>query len=272
MEPARDSRPRLAASSYSNTAPLIWSFVHGPRQGEVCLLTDTAPARCADMLAQGLVDGALVPAIEYQHLENVLAVPDVCVGSRRQVRSVVFATRCADLQQVRSVALDTSSRTSVALIKIIFREFIGVEPEWISHPPDLPAMLAAADAALLIGDPAMTFQRSGLQVFDLAGVWREFTGRAFVFAFWMARADTTDRVAAIDFAAARDEGLARVDEIAEFYAQSTGLPAAELVEYLTSNISFVLDEEMLAGLHLYYELAHKHGLIPSVRELKFVNR
>lgn len=270
MDPVKNSRPRLAASSYSNTAPLIWSFVHGPRQAEVDLLTDTAPARCADMLAQGLVDGALVPAIEYQHLANVLAVPGVCVGSRQQVRSVVLATRLSDLKQVRSVALDTSSRTSVALIKIIFREFIGTDLEWISHPPDLPAMLAAADAALLIGDPAMTFERSGLHVLDLAGLWREFTGRAFVFAFWMARADVADRVAAIDFATARDEGLTSVDEIAEFYSRTTGLPAAELVVYLTSNISFVLDEEMLAGLSLYYELAHKHGLIPNVRELKFV--
>lgn len=270
METANNSRPRLAASSYSNTAPLIWSFVHGPQQGEVELLTDTAPARCADMLAQGLVDGALVPAIEYQHLDNVLAVPGVCVGSHRQVRSVVLATRCAELKQVRSVALDTSSRTSVALIKIIFREFVGTEPEWISHRPDLPAMLAAADAALLIGDPAMTFERSGLQVHDLAGLWREHTGRAFVFAFWMARADAAESVAALDFAVARDQGLAHLDQIAEFYARTTGLPSAELVEYLTSNISFVLDEEMLAGLNLYYELAHKHGLIPRLRELNFV--
>jgi chorismate dehydratase len=268
--PKNISLPRLAASSYSNTAPLIWSFVHGTRRSQIDLLTDTAPARCADLLEQGLVDAALVPVIEYQRLENILAVPGVCVGSRRRVRSVVLATRCAELGEIRTVALDTSSRTSAALIKVIFREFVGSEPQWTPHTPDLPAMLAVADAALLIGDPAMTFARDGLQVHDLAGLWREFTGRGFVFAIWMARAAAAEHIASIDFAAARDEGLGQLDEIAGFYARETGLPAAELIEYLSTNISFELDAEMLAGMELFFALAHKHGLIPAVRPLRLL--
>jgi chorismate dehydratase len=262
--------PRLAASSYSNTAPLIWSFVHGPRRAEVDLLTDTAPARCADMLAQELVEAALVPVIEYQRLDNVLAIPGVCVGSRREVRSVVLATRCSELREVRSVALDTSSRTSAALIQIIFREFIGTEPKWIPHRPDLPAMLAATDAALLIGDPAMTFVRDGLQVHDLAALWRKFTGRGFVFAIWMARASAAEQVGKIDFATARDEGLAQLGEIAAFYARETGLSAEELRHYLSTNISFELDPELVAGLELFYQLAHKNGLIPAIKPLRFI--
>jgi chorismate dehydratase len=268
--PHAENRVRLAASRYSNTAPLIWSFIHGPRRSEVELITDTAPARCAEMLAAGVVDAALVPVIEYQRLEDVLVVPGVCVASRRQVRSVVLATRRAELADVHSVALDTSSRTSEALIKIIFREFLGSEPAWIPHAPDLAGMLAAADAALLIGDPAMTFARDGLQVHDLAGLWRDLTGRGFVFAMWMARADAAERMAAVDFAAARDEGLGHLDEIAETYARETGLPAAEMREYLATNISFELDEQLVKGMELYFELAHQHGLIPAVKQLRML--
>lgn len=263
--------PRVAASSYSNTAPLIWSFLHGSHRNQVEMLTDTAPARCADMLAQGAVEAALVPVIEYQRLDEVLVVPGVCVASHRQVRSVVLATRCDRLGQVRSVALDTSSRTSAALIKIIFREFIGTEPAWLPHAPDLPAMLARADAALLIGDPAMTFDREGLQVFDLASLWRQFTGFGFVFAMWMVRPEAADRLAEADFAAARDEGLEHLDEIAASYATETGLPANMIRDYLATNISFTLDGELVSGLNRFYELAAKHELIPSVHPLRLLS-
>ena len=174
--------PRIAASSYLNTAPLIWSFIHGAQRDAVDLFTDTAPARCAEMLARGEVDAALVPVIEYQRLANIAIVPDVCVGSRSAVRSVVLATKRNNLKKVTRVALDDSSRTSVALVKIIFREFLGFEPEWQSSPPDLAAMLEHSDAALIIGDPAMKIPRDQFQVFDLATMWHEFTGFGFVFA------------------------------------------------------------------------------------------
>src|SRR2546421_7061455 len=132
--------PRIAASSYLNTAPLIWSFVHGSKRADVELFTDTAPARCAEMLAGGEVDAALVPVIEYQRLRDVVIVSDVCVGSHSAVRSVVLATRRNNLKKVTRVALDDSSRTSVALVKIIFREVLGVEPEWKTSAPDLKTM------------------------------------------------------------------------------------------------------------------------------------
>src|SRR5229473_361259 len=168
--------PRIAASSYLNTAPLIWSFIYGARRDAVNLLTDTAPARCAEMLARGEVDVALVPVIEYQRLDGVSIVPDVCVGSRSAVRSVVLATKRNNLKKVRRVALDDSSRTSVALVKIIFREFLGFEPEWQPCPPDLKTMLENNDAALIIGDPAIMIPREELRVFDVVKLWREHTG------------------------------------------------------------------------------------------------
>ena len=266
----RGGAPRVAASSYLNTAPLIWSFARGPRRGEVDLLTDAAPARCADLLARGLVEAALVPVIEFQRLPETAIVPGVCVGARREVQSVVLVTRGAPLEEVRSVALDTSSRTSAALVEVIFREFLARAPRLVPAAPDLREMLAAHDAALVIGDPAMTFPREGLRVYDMAALWRGFTGLGFVFAAWMAHADAAARVRGIDFAGARDEGLARAEEIAGVYERELGRPREELVRYLRENICFELDEAMRAGLELFFRLACKHGVTRELRPLRWL--
>ncbi|HZI17453.1 MAG TPA: menaquinone biosynthesis protein [Pyrinomonadaceae bacterium] len=270
-ESEQEGAPRVAASSYLNSAPLIWSFQHGPHRDEVRLLTDEAPARCADLLARGRAEAALVPVIEYQRLPEVALVPGVCVGARREVRSVLLVTRAgARLEEVRSVALDTSSRTSAALVEIIFREFLRRVPALAPAEPDLRAMLARHDAALVIGDPAMTFEREGLRVYDLAALWRELTGYGFIFAMWMAHEGVGPRVRSVDFAGARDEGLTRAGEIAAVYERELGLPRAELLCYLRENICFEPDAEMLAGLELYFRLAHRHGLIGEPRPLKFL--
>ncbi|MGH9901848.1 MAG: menaquinone biosynthetic enzyme MqnA/MqnD family protein [Pyrinomonadaceae bacterium] len=267
----RGRQLRIAASSYLNTAPLIWSFTRGPRRRDVSLLTDAAPARCGDMLARGQADVALVPVIEYQRMPEISVVPGVCVGARRAVRSVVLVTRGAELKDVRTVALDVSSRTSAALVEIIFREFLQREPQLSPAEPDLRAMLDENDAALMIGDPAMTFPREGLRVYDMASLWRELTGLGFVFAMWMTREGVpAERVRAVDFAGARDEGLGHVEEITAEYAADLGLPRAELLSYLLDNISLELDEDMRAGLDLYYRLAHKHGITRDARPLKMV--
>src|SRR5256714_1780918 len=263
--------PRIAASSYLNTAPLIWSFLHGSQRDSVELFTDTAPARCAEMLERGEVDAALVPVIEYQRMPEVLLVPDVCVGSKSAVRSVVLVTRRNNLKKVERVALDESSRTSVALVKIIFREFLGFEPEWISSAPDLKSMLAHADAALIIGDPAMKIPRDQFRVFDLATLWREFTGFGFVFAMWMVRNDSNEKLRAINFAAARDEGLAHLDKIAAENETPVGLSREEIRTYLTENIAFRVDEEMEKGLNLYFELAQKHQLTSEPKSPNFIS-
>ncbi|HWS89417.1 MAG TPA: menaquinone biosynthesis protein [Pyrinomonadaceae bacterium] len=262
--------PRVAASSYLNTAPLVWSFARGRRRGEVRLVTDTAPARCADMLARGQVEAALVPVIEYQRLPETAVVPGVCVGARREVHSVVLVTRGKELKEVESVALSIESRTSAALVEVIFREFLGRAPRLEPFVPQLSDMLECHDAALVIGDPAMTFDRSGLRVYDMAALWREFTGLGFVFAMWMADAGASRTVREINFAAARDEGLASMDEIVEEYGRELGRPREELVRYLTENIAFDLDGEMRAGLELYFRLAHRHGVIQNLRPLKFL--
>jgi chorismate dehydratase len=264
-----DQKPRIAASSYLNTAPLIWSFTHGSQRDAVELFTDTAPARCAEMLAGGQVDAALVPVIEYQRLENVSIVPDVCVGSKTAVRSVVLVTRKNNLKKIERVALDESSRTSAALVKIIFREFLGFEPEWKTAAPDLHSMMRQADAALMIGDPAMTIARDQFRVFDLATLWHEFTGLGFVFAMWMVHDSGLQKSKSIDFALARDEGLDNLDRVIADYPNQLRLSPDEFVRYLTEDILFKVDETMQRGLEYYFELALKHRLIDGHKPLSF---
>ena len=290
--------PRISASSYSNTAPLIWSFLYGSQHGRVELILDNAPARSAELLSDGRVDAALVPVIAYHSIKDAYLVPNVCVGAKEKVRSVCIATRGKELADVSSVALDTSSRTSAVLAKIIFREFLGFEPEWRPAEPNLEAMLQENDAALLIGDPALGIAdrgsriaesstaellilksdadqsvsgsaarnpRSAIKKFDLAEIWRWHTGFGFIFAMWMTRSDNT----AIGFAAARDEGISRFDEIAANYLPKVGISEEEFREYLSKDISYTVDEELRQGMELYLDLARKLGLIENVRELKY---
>jgi chorismate dehydratase len=194
-------------------------------------------------------------------------VPEVCIASKEKVRSVILATKVDELKNIRSIALDESSRTSAALVKIIFREFLGFEPELISAAPDLQQMLANNDAALIIGDPAMTFPRQDLSILDMASLWRKHTGLGFVFALWMISPGAGSESRAIDFVAAREEGLTRAEEIIDYYQPLLGLTRDELKTYLHENISFSLDSELRAGLDLFYKLAYKHKLIPALKTL-----
>lgn len=225
------------------------------------------PARCGELLAAAEADFALVPIIEYQRLPNVKLVPRVCVGSREKVRSVVLVSRYNNLKKIRSVALDESSRTSATLIKVIFKEFLGIEPMWSTSTPNVGQMLRDCDAALVIGDPAMTFERRGLNVWDMASLWRDFTGRGFVFAMWMAKSEETLRV---DFVAAREEGVNAIDQIIKTYEPELRLPAEDLREYLTNNVTFELDDDLEGGMQLYFELATRQGLIEQARPVEFL--
>ena len=259
----------IAASSYLNSAPLIWSFLHGPHRGSV-EFTEAVPARCAELLARSAVDVALVPVIEYQRIAGGALVPNVCVGSQKEVLSVVLVSKNKRLEDIRSIALDESSRTSATLVKVIFREFLEREPEWTTRSPDLDAMLEQNDAALIIGDPGMTFPRTGLNVWDMAGLWRQHTGLGFVFAMWMVRDDAVARSHEVDFAGARDEGVAHIEEIVQTYQDKIPMRVEELRNYLKENIVFKVDESMEKGLRLYFELAFKHRLIERVKPLQFV--
>ena len=208
--------PRIAASSYLNTSPLCYSFVRG-KQRDLCeFLSDASPALCAEMLARGEADAAMIPVIEYQRISGIKISPHTCVSSRSRVRSVVLVSK-VPVRQIQSVALDTTSRTSAVLVRILLAKFYGLSPEYRPAAPRLPEMLNSSDAALVIGDPAMLIDRSGLEVYDLSEEWLKHTGLPFVFAFWAIRTESEGLFHAaggsIDFVAALAEGMASIDAI-----------------------------------------------------------
>lgn len=263
------TKPCIAASSYLNAAPLCYTFVRGEQKDSCTFLSDRAPARCAELLDEGRADAALIPVIEYQRLSGLKVAPGACVASLKTVRSVVLASR-VPMADIRSVALDTSSRTSAALIQIILSRFYSLTPAYRAWAPDLTQMLESNDAALMIGDPAMLIDRSALHVYDLALEWRNHTGLPFVFAFWAIREDSMAWPGEVDFIKGKYEGLCHIDDIAEEYSGSLGLPREDLVSYLTENISYDLDEGSLRGLSLYFDLAKECGLISKVTQLEFL--
>ncbi len=270
------SVPRISASSYSNTAPLIWSFLYGANRGKYELILDNAPSRSAELLANKRVDAALVPVVAYQLIEGIKLVPNVCVGAQKKVRSVCLVTKGEDLRDVKTVALDVSSKTSVALTKIIFREFFGFEPIYKNAEPNLSEMLKDSDCALLIGDPALMIadfkahkpkSKDQFRKFDLVELWREFTGFGFVFAMWM----TAHKTCEIDFANASNEGLNHLDEIISNYETEITLTHEDFKKYLSENISYSIDDSLQKGLELYFALAFKNKLIEKNLPLSFVN-
>ncbi|HXJ96540.1 MAG TPA: menaquinone biosynthesis protein [Terriglobia bacterium] len=253
---------------YLNTAPLAWGLQHGG-QRERYRLAFTTPAACADDLEFGRADIGIIPSIEYQRIDGLKVLPGLSIASKQRVRSVLLLSRMP-IESVRSVALDTSSRTSAALVKILFGEFYGIDVAARPSAPDPAAMLNGADAALLIGDPALLYNGDAL-VFDLASEWRKFTDLPFVFALWAVRPFEADALdLRRDFEASCHQGLQHVNEIAAEWAPRLGIAPEAVRIYLTENIDYTLDEANLAGLRLFYRLAHKAGLIPSVKELDLV--
>ena len=263
----RTAQPKVSVVQYLNTAPLAWGLQHG-EQRERYHLAFTTPAACADDLESGRADIGIIPSIEYQRIDGLKVLPGLSVASKQRVRSVLLLSR-APIEDVRSVALDTSSRTSAALVKILFAEFYGIDVAAHPSAPDPAAMLSEADAALLIGDPALLYDGDAL-VFDLASEWRKFTGLPFVFALWALRPFEAGLVdLRRDFEESLELGLGHLEELAAEWAPRLGISAEAVRIYLTENIDYTLDEANLAGLQLFYRLAQKVGMISSVKELDF---
>ncbi len=269
---------RIAASTYLNSAPLVYSFIRGVLRNRYIFTGDAAPSQCAAMLADRLSDVALIPVIEYQRTPGLLIIPDIAVASKHRVRSVLLAAR-RPLDEVRRVTLDASSRTSQTLVKILFMRRYGLLPDFLESTPD-PAincenMFEASDAALVIGDPAIRLEASahslGLRIYDLATEWRAMTGLPFVFAVWAIHEglveDSTNLVR--DLIAAKNEGISLIEQIASQYADGLNLPVADLLGYLRENVNYDLDDENIDGMLQYFNLAYEYGLIPKVRGLRF---
>ncbi len=266
---------RISAISYLNTAPLMWDFEHG-NAGQDFEISYTLPSNCARALQAGTADIGIIPAAAYTSIPGLAILPGVAIASRRPVRSILLVSHMA-IEKVRTVALDTSSMTSVALTKVLLETFLGGGRTFHSMAPDLNQMLAACDAALLIGDPALQVDRSRYVSLDLAEEWIRHTGKPFVFAFWAVRQQALDPAREKDalaeiFQRSRDHGLepASLDHIASQWAPRLELTEKDVKSYLTESIYYQLDEPCLEGLRLFYRCAAEIGALPAAPPLHFL--
>jgi chorismate dehydratase len=266
---------RISAISYLNTAPLMWDFERGVRPDfEVSY---TIPSLCAASLREGSADVGIIPAAAYTSISNLAIIPGVAIASRRAVRSILLVSK-VPLEEIRTVAVDTSSMTSVALIKILFAKWWGGGRTFTPMAPDIAQMLETHDAGLVIGDPALQINRSRYVTYDLAEEWIRLTGKPFVFAFWAVRqasltAAERDLDLAATFQESRDHGLLpkSLDHIATTWSPRVGLGQTEVKSYLTENIYYSLDPACLEGMQLFYQYAQECGALASAPPLCFVN-
>jgi chorismate dehydratase len=257
---------RVSAVSFLNARPLL----HGlERQRELFDVSFDLPSACAARLHAGEVDLGLIPAIEYLQGDYRL-VPGMAIGSDGPILSVaVFSRR--PIGQVRRLALDTSSRTSAALCRVLCARQWDIAPEFIPAAPRLETMLREADAALVIGDPALAVDaaRAGVEKIDLGEAWRRLTGLPFVYAAWAGRAGVLAPAHLAALAAARDGGLADRDALADAAAGGDPVVAATLAGYLRDNLSYTFGDREQAGLERFFELAAEVGASPRPRPLRF---
>jgi chorismate dehydratase len=286
------SRVCLGAVGYLNARPHVFGLERSPRFE----LRFDLPARCADLLHAGAIDVGLVPSIEYLRRPDQLIVPGVAIASRGPVESVaLYTTR--PLRDVQSMALDTSSRTSVALARVLCTRQFKIEPRFEPSGPDLGSMLARCDAALVIGDNALfldherltidsrlstvgrfspaelegrtlTARRVTVEKIDLGETWTRTTGLPFVYAFWAGRPGALGHSDVAALQAARDAGLAHIDDIVRECVSDPGRQAVAS-KYLRDNIKYGLGPEEQAGLELFFRYAAEAGLVPATQELRF---
>jgi chorismate dehydratase len=269
-------RLRISAISYLNTAPLMWDFDHG-QAGRDFDISYTLPSTCAKNLESGQADIGIIPSAAYTTIPGLKILPDIAIASRRPVRSILLVSK-VPVHEVRTVALDTSSMTSVALLKILFEKWLGGERVFSAMPPQIDKMLAEHDAGLLIGDPALLIDRSQYFTLDLAEEWIYRTGKPFVFAFWAVRSDAlTEALPLLDlgeiFRQSRDHGLlsTSLDRIASEWAPRLRFSEADIRSYLTENIHYSLGPACIDGLNLFYRYAAEIGALPAAPPLAFAS-
>lgn len=268
----------------------MWDLDHPPRQEQLLRHYDihfTMPSQCAAELASGAADIGLVPVAAYATTPGLSIVPGCAIASLDRVRSILLVVKgSGDLSRVRRVAADTASRTSNAYAQIIFHKFYGFDPEFISHAPNLDAMLADCDAAVLIGDPALLaledqanrLSRTGehLEYIDLAHEWHRHAGLPWISAFWAVRPEAIEQSGLSagqvveDFVRSRDNGLAHVEDLVAEWSARMPIPATTIRNYLSHNIHYALDEACLAGLDLFYRYAAECGVLPTAPLLRLL--
>ncbi len=228
----------------------------------------SVPSACAQMLAWGEVDLALLPSIEYARQESLFIVPEICISSFGPVKSVLLFSRLP-LARIHSIALDTSSRTSVALLKILCQKKWGIEPVFVPAYPDLKAMLKYHQAALVIGDRALCAPQDNLFIFDLGEEWSAWTRRPFVYALWVGKKEALTPAQAGTLLRAKELGLAHLGEVAWQYGSLNGWGPQLSCEYLTRHIKYNLGAREIQGLRLFYRFAEEQHLIEKTPKLSF---
>jgi len=273
-------RARLGLVSYLNSRPIGYGLLHGRGRGRFEIV-QKVPSELADSLAAGSLDLALIPSVEYARARtagsDAAIVPGIAIGSAGPAESVLLFSR-VPVERIASIALDASSRTSSALLRLLLRRRLrpGLpDPEFHVAPPDPEAMLDRCEAALVIGDRALfaarelPARRSGLSIVDLGAEWTAMTGRPFVFAFWAGppRGDSAEIVAALQDSL--EEGIGRIPEIAR--EESAGDPAREALvrDYLTRAIRYRLGREEIQGLEAFYTMLTEEKLLDAVPSLHF---
>jgi len=257
---------RLGAVSYLNTKPLV----HGlDAQSDRFAIRFDVPSLCASLLHAGLVDLGLIPAVEYLRGDYAI-VPDVAIASDGAIASVAVFSR-VPIADVKTLALDTSSKTSVALTRVMCARRWQIAPTFVPSNPDLAAMLSRADAALVIGDPALEIDpvASAVTKIDLGLEWQALTGLPFVYAMWTGRPGVASPEHCQALQAARDRGVKDLAAIAR--VEGAGDPAREAraLAYLSDNLKYHLGEREAAGLRRFHELAVDIGVMPSMKPLRF---
>ena len=260
---------RIGAVSYLNARPLVEGI--GARPDRFSVRYDL-PSVCAQLLHERKIDLGLIPSIEYLRGDGYRMVPECAIASDGPVASVAIFTSMP-IERVRSIALDTSSRTSVALTRVMAARYFGIAPSFVDYGPDLAGMIARADAALLIGDPALLadYEPLGLQKIDLGAAWWDFTGLPFVYACWtgVPGAVTAADVAVLQ--AARQAGEVHAEEVAARFFPDDPAKAALGGRYLRENIRYRLGERECAGLERFFALAADVGVVPRSQPLRWYN-
>ncbi len=286
---------RIAAIRFLNPAPLMWDFEHEPKKSELATRYDIEwmmPSQCAARLAlpadhPDSADIGLVPVAALATTPGLKLIPGCAIASKHKVRSILLVRRASQpLFAIRSVAADTSSRASLAYTQILFKRWWNSDAVFVQHPPNLDQMLQSADAALLIGDPALFAledqqareARTGEQLVyhDLADEWTNLTGVPWVSAVWAmrgaayetalyAKGDGSLTTVFHDFQDSRDHGLANIEALVTEWSAKLPVPANTIRKYLTENIFYKLDQECHVGLRYFYQLAAETGVLPPFR-------
>ena len=268
-------KPRVCAVSYLNTSPLVWGMLHGPQQG-VFDLEFTLPAECADRLRSGDAEVGLVPTIELARQRDLTVVPGSGIVCRGAVRSILLVSK-KPMEAIESFAADAGSRSSVVLTQVILARKHGIRPDVRPYPPKLDDMLELADAALVIGDPALRidpgmsdWRGQPVHVYDMGAEWFDLTGLPMVFAVWAAKGVAADSRFASVFEESKQFGFRHIDDLVRFEGQRLGLDEGLVRSYVTESIHYDLGEDEKQAMALYLEYAGELGLVDAGVEPRFL--